>query len=158
MDRGTDTVLLVDTNVDRPGIEKSFRIASSQGFVQALCGEQSIFDMIQESRIENLSLMPAGRVAKGRSQPSYVPQRIRDLFEDLKHNYRTIIVDLPPVQPLTTCMSLAACLNGILWVIEADKVQREAVLRTSRRLAETEAKVLGVVYNKVPKRMADLSD
>ena len=141
-------VLLVDANVRQPAVNRVFRVKAKRGLVDALSGEHPVFSLMKDSRIANLSLLSSGKRKKNERPPSYAPSVIRDLFDNLKDVFNIIVVDLPPAQPLTTCLSMASCLDGVLLVIAANKVRRDVAVRTRRQLSEVNADVLGVVYNK----------
>jgi non-specific protein-tyrosine kinase len=70
-------------------------------------------------------------------------------LDNLKHVFHLVIFDLPPARELTTCFAMASQLDGVLLVIEAEKSRRDAARRTVQLLARVDAKVLGVVFNKV---------
>ncbi len=142
-------ILLVDANVRRPFVQQVFKVQSQsgEGLVDAVLGRAGVFDCIVESPIGNLSLLLSGRTTDNR-EPVYGAAPIEDLLDSIKHVFPLIFFDLPPATDMTACFALAGRLDGVVLVIEADRVERQVAERAKRRLLETNAKILGVVFNK----------
>jgi Mrp family chromosome partitioning ATPase len=58
------------------------------------------------------------------------------------------VFDLQPSSERTTCFSLGPHLDGVLLVLEADRVHRAEVAETQRQFQDTRIKLLGIVLNK----------
>jgi capsular exopolysaccharide synthesis family protein len=141
-------VLLVDANVTQPSIEQTFNVLhQSCGLTDVLYGEADPWECVQESPVEHLRLMSAG-VTKPHAAPTYSPDRISELLDAFKHEFRLIVFDLPVANELSTCYALASGLDGVLLVVEAEKVRSHVAQRAVKQLAEARANVLGVVFNK----------
>jgi capsular exopolysaccharide synthesis family protein len=146
-------VLLVDANVKHASVAKTFRVQGEAGIMNALAGDRSPFECLVESPVSKLSLMLPGHVAND-WEPAYDPASIDDLLDSLKHVFHLIVWDLPPADALTTCYAISARLDGVLLVVEAERVQRESVRRAVGQLTKLDAKVLGVVVNKLRRSVA----
>jgi len=59
-----------------------------------------------------------------------------------------ILFDLPLANELTCCFALASRLDGVLLVVEAERVPRQKALRAKRGLDQAKVNILGAVYNK----------
>jgi Mrp family chromosome partitioning ATPase len=70
------------------------------------------------------------------------------MFHTLKRDFPLIFVDLPAVDQPGACLSLVGKLDGVLLVLEAERVRSHVALQTKRLLEESHANVLGVVFNK----------
>lgn len=59
-----------------------------------------------------------------------------------------VIIDLPKASPLTSCASLAARLDGVIMVVQAERVGRMALEQAQKDFSQAGAAMLGVVYNR----------
>ena len=149
---GFGPVLLVDAHVQRPAVDRFFRCNRSPGLLDALQSPSDPWDCVQASGVEHLSLIAAG--ADG-ATPACDFQRLTDLLDTLKDDFRLILFDLPPAEDLSPSCALAGRLDGVLLGVEAERVREPVAQRTKARLQEAQANVLGVVFNKRRKYLPD---
>jgi capsular exopolysaccharide synthesis family protein len=142
-----ERVLLVDANVHRASVGRVFKIASEEGLLNVLAREQAAFDSVSESPIVNLAVMSIGKLRQGR-EPAYDAKSIDELIDGLKHVFPLMVFDLPPANELTTCFSFASRLDGVLLVIEAERVEEQVARRACQQLANIGTNLLGVVLNR----------
>ena len=142
-------VLLVDANTNKPCLHRVFGVEADIGLQNALSGELTPLDCITPSRVDNLSLILNGRIEPG-EVAIYSKSSIDEVLDELKDLFRWIVFDLPPASESTVCTSIASRLEGVLLVVEADRVDRDLGRRTCNRLRRANANLLGAVYNKVP--------
>jgi capsular exopolysaccharide synthesis family protein len=140
-------VLLVDANMARPAVARSFHVAQGKGLSEVLLGKQPIFESVVDSGVQNLSLVLRGSASR-QAQPAFSHASIAELIDALKHVFGVIVFDLQPASERTTCFSLGPHLDGVLLVLEADRVHREMVAETQRELQDMQMKLLGIVLNK----------
>jgi capsular exopolysaccharide synthesis family protein len=138
--------IIVDADLRRPKGHKYFGLRREPGLVEALTGEREILDCIQETPVETLHVMTAGR---HEAAPSYLfdSNRLGELFSELKFYYDTVIVDSPPVIPVSDPVMLSPEMDGILLVVMAGVTPRELVMRARDVLHDVDANVLGVIVN-----------
>ena len=70
------------------------------------------------------------------------------VFQQLRHEYHYIVVDTPPIGAVADALILAGSADGVVVVTGAEMVPRKAVAHTLERIAESGARVLGVVLNR----------
>lgn len=140
-------VLLVDANVQNPSVERNFQLPWMDGFLEALASEAEPSECVLDGPLENLRLMTAGGGVNGRP-PCYEPEAVKSLFASLRPDYALIVVDLPPATALSPTPVMAGGLDGVLLVLGAQRVRREAATRAKRLLEESGGRLLGVVMNK----------
>lgn len=142
-------VLLIDANDASPAVGKIFSVDAEVGLQNALSGSKSPLECVTPSPIEHLSLVLNGRRKSG-EMPIYSKSSIDELLLEWKDTFAWIIVDLPPASDVSTCTLLASRLDGVLLVVEADRVDQQVAQQTCARLQRANANLLGAVYNKVP--------
>lgn len=145
-------VLLIDADLRRPMIATIFEIDGAVGLTQALAGDVDVKDVIVESGVPNLSLLPAGRIPPNPSE-LLGSLRMKQLVEDLSEDY-LVILDAPPLLPVTDAGLLSAFCDGALLVQAAGKTQIDQSQQCRRILDQVGGRLLGVVLNKAPVRGA----
>ncbi len=141
-------VLLVDADLRRPMIATTFEVDGSVGLTQALAGDVEIRDVIIESGMLNLSLLPAGRIPPNPSE-LLGSLRMKQFIDDLARDY-FVILDAPPLLPVTDAGLISAFCDGALLVQAAGKTQIEHSQNCRRVLDQVGSRLLGVVLNKAP--------
>jgi Mrp family chromosome partitioning ATPase len=100
----------------------------------------------EASSIPNLSVLsvsePGNPVAL-----SMDGRRVHELLRAVEHDFGFVVVDLPTTDS-GLCLAAAACVDGILLVLESERTNSEAAHRAKQRLSYANAKLLGVVFNK----------
>jgi len=148
---GGGPVVLVDASAQRPSVGKRFDAESSRGLADVLEGTESLFDCLVDSPIDDLSLLLPG--ASMQPTSCVDPTALEQLVDSLTHVFPRVIVDLPQAIDSPLCHAWAEQLDGVLLVIEAERVPPELAQRACQQLAAAKANVVGVVYNKSPRRL-----
>lgn len=141
-------VLLIDADLRRPMIATTFDIDGAVGLTQALAGDVDVHDVIVESGMANLSLLPAGRIPPNPSE-LLGSLRMKQFIDELAADY-LVILDAPPLLPVTDAGLLSAFCDGALLVQAAGKTQIEQSQQCRRILDQVGSRLLGVVLNKAP--------
>jgi len=138
--------ILVDADLRRPKVHKYFGLQREPGLVEALTAERDILDCVQDTPVDNLKIMTAGR---HEAAPSYLfdTHRLGEVFSELKFYYDTVIVDCPPVIPVSDPVMLVPEMDGVMMVVMAGVTPRELVVRARDVLADVDANLLGVIVN-----------
>lgn len=138
---GNRQVLIVDAHLTHPQLAALFRVGAVPGLPQYLAGE-SLGNCIRATDQAGLFVLPSSAV--GSVELETFPERLLEL----KADYDMVVVDLPPVGDGNRCLSLAAALDGVLLVVEAERVEREVLGRSKQRLQRAGVSVVGAVFNK----------
>ena len=141
-------VLLIDADLRRPMIASTFEVDGTVGLTQALAGDVDVRDVIVESGMTNLSVLPAGRIPPNPSE-LLGSLRMKQFIDDLSADY-LVILDAPPLLPVTDAGLLSAFCDGALLVQAAGKTQIEQSQQCRRILDQVGSRLLGVVLNKAP--------
>jgi capsular exopolysaccharide synthesis family protein len=138
--------ILVDADLRRPKAHKYFGLPRQPGLAEALAGEADILDCVQDTPLDTLKVMTAGR---HESAPSYLfdTHRLGEVFSELKFYYDTILVDCPPVIPVSDPIMLVPEVDGVILVVMAGVTPRELVMRARDVLLDVDANILGVIVN-----------
>lgn len=146
MAQAGDRVLLIDGDLRRARVHKAFSIPSGPGFSELLIGAVAMENAVVASEVPRLSLMPAGALPPNPSELLH-SQAFTDLLERLKGSFDVVIIDSPPLVPVTDGAILAARLDAVILVARALRTSRSAARRAVRILADVGANTLGIVLN-----------
>lgn len=141
-------VLLVDADMRKPQAHVGLGGRRSDGLAEVLVGKLTPMEAIQSVAGSKLSLMSAGGQVP--SPPDLMEvERLRAILGELRANFDWVVIDSSPVGIVSDALILAPMTDGTIVVAGAEMAPRKAVAHTLERVAETGARVLGVVLNRV---------
>ena len=127
--QGDHSVLLVDADSKRDSICYSLGLAQAPGLLDLAANpELDPALMIVKTPIQRLSVLPVGR-ERERSAELFSTQDMTRLIQNLGRRYadRLLILDAPPCLSTSDPAVLAQVVGQILFVVEADRTQRNEV-------------------------------
>lgn len=149
-------VTLVDGDLRRSKVAQTMGVVASAGLSDVLAGRADVADVIQRSpQSPNLHVLAAGSAPPN---PSEVlgSARMKALLEELAL-HSTVIIDAPPLIPVTDGAVLTHQADGALLVVSVGKTTYDLVEKALDTLRKARGRALGVVLNKVPLKGADAS-
>lgn len=147
-----EKVLLIDADMRRPSLEKEFAIPHGQPGLSALCTQTASFsDCIVHKTAENLDLLATGDIPPN-PQELLASQKFRQLLTKLSAVYDRIIIDCPPVLPVSDSLLLANVANAVVYVVRAEKTSALQVRRGIEQLRRTRVDIIGVTLNQTDAR------
>ena len=144
--------ILVDCDIRRPAIHRLFQLERSRGLIEILSEGVSYKDLVKKTSLDNLDVITSG---KATAQPSEVfnTASIDAMVRELKYYYDLLIIDSPPVLPVSDPMIIAQSVDGVIIVVKAGETAREVVIRAVDIMQSNRANVLGVVLNNARNRL-----
>jgi succinoglycan biosynthesis transport protein ExoP len=140
---GIETLIL-DADLRRPYQHHIFGVQNSRGLSTLMAIPESDVEPVSTS-IPNLWLMPSGPVPPNSTEMLHI--RFERVLDDLRQRYALVLVDSPPILPVSDARLIAPHTNGVILVV-ASGTQKPAALRSAlEKLALVEAKILGIVLN-----------
>jgi len=143
-------VVLVDADLRRPMATEIFQLPDAGGLTDVLSGRAEIGDVVHTVDPQgNLAVLTAGRIPPN---PSEVvgSQRMRDLIATLSE-HALVVIDSPPIIPVTDAASLTTAADGAIIVLTAGKTTYEMLEKARTNLDRAHARTLGIVVNRVPR-------
>ncbi len=145
-------VVVVDCDLRRPTQHRMFpTLSNERGLSSVLTNACSLEDALQESPVENLSVLTSGPVPAnpGRLVESL---RLRQVLQQLAGKFDIVLVDAPPLLVVGDAVALSRSAKGMVLVVESGKTTRR-MLSDLRQRAETAGiEPTGVILNKVDVR------
>jgi capsular exopolysaccharide synthesis family protein len=145
----TQSVLLVDANVRRPGLALFFGLAEQPG-LRELIDAGAIAETeryLQAAERPNLHVLAATE-ATGDLAQVYAPEALREFWARVGRNYHWVIVDGAPVNEAPETAIVGGTVDTTVIVIQAARTKRGVVQRAMERCAKAGAPVLGAVLNR----------
>ncbi len=146
------SVLLVDADLRKPGVHVVFDLPNSYGLTTILRSDDVDLDAIaQATEDARLRVLTTGPLPPNPAE-LLGSQRMRSVVDRLRERADLVIFDSPPVQAVTDASVMSSFLGGTVLVIHAAHSRRGTVRQAREALARADARVLGAVLNRVPKR------
>lgn len=147
-------VILVDADLRRPSIAKYMGFEGRVGLTTVLIGRASIADVAQPWQGTSLDVLPSGQVPPNPSE-LLGSRAMTRLLNELAASYDVIVIDSPPLLPVTDAAILSKLAGGTLVVAGADRLQKQQLRASLESLEKVDAHVLGIVLNKVERKERD---
>jgi len=141
--------LIIDGDFRKPMQQKIFNINHRDiGLSSTLAGITTSSEAIQPTEVEGLDLLPCGASVPNPSE-LLNSNRFGQLLEILSDRYDRIIIDSPPVMPVTDAQILAAICDVTLLVLRAKKSSRKTSQQARDGLLSVGANIIGALVNDV---------
>ena len=140
-------VLLIDADLRRPSLHKTFDIAKKIGLGDVLAHQIAPVDVIVEVGVPGLFVMPAGPAVLNAAD--LISQGFPAVLNQVSRNFDLVIIDAPPMLGLSETQELATMVDGVVVVTKADATSAKALAETLTALNRNQAKLLGIVMNQV---------
>lgn len=146
-------VLLLEADLRRPRIHVHSGAEPTVGLTTVLVGEVSLDEAVQDCGVPGLAVLTSGSLPPN---PSELLQShaMTDVLERARKSYDVVIVDAPPLLPVTDAALLAVQSDGALLVIQHGKTTKGQLRQAMARLTAVGGRPLGAVLNMVPPRYA----
>jgi succinoglycan biosynthesis transport protein ExoP len=148
-------VLLIDADLRRPGVHEAFGLSNSAGLSSLLAGLDKYEDVVHGfAPLPNLSIMTAGPIAPNPAE-LLGSDRMRDLLTKLRTEYDHVILDTPPIIPVTDPAVLSPNVDAVLLVVRSGKTTKSALRHARNLLLQINAPLMGTVVNGANMRSPD---
>lgn len=147
-------VLLVDANLRHPSVHRTFKVDAAPGLVEVLADGSEIGPAIQSSSVRYLSILSAGK-SSGDWDEAGSSVHFGSLIESVKNDFELTIFDMSAASQASSAIHMAGMLDGVLLVVEAERVRAEVGQRTGQLLVRANANILGAILNKRRKHVPD---
>ncbi|MGB3762455.1 MAG: polysaccharide biosynthesis tyrosine autokinase, partial [Ornithinimicrobium sp.] len=147
-------VCVIEGDLRRPRLMEYLGMEGSVGLTNVLIGEAEIQDMLQPYGTTNLTLLGSGPIPPNPAE-LLGSERMKNLIADLVNRFDTVIIDAPPLLPVTDAAVLAGVTDGAIIVVGTGVIKKEHLVKTLARLEQAQGAVLGLILNRLPVRGAD---
>ncbi len=144
-------VVLVDADLRRPSVARYLGVEGSVGLTTILIGKVGVEDAVQPWGNANLDVIASGQIPPNPSELLGAAP-MTQLLDRLRADYDVIVIDTPPLLPVTDAAILAKGVGGAIVVVGAGTVHRNQLETALSALGTVGVPPLGIVVNRVPVR------
>jgi capsular exopolysaccharide synthesis family protein len=146
-----ENVVVVDADLRRATLAGVFGLEQAVGLSSLVLRTVDLDDTLQQWA-ERVTVLPSGRPLPPNPSELLGSHFMSQLLEELAQRFDVVLVDTPPVLPVTDAVALATQVDGVLIVARHGQTQRGPAAEARRRLDAVGAHVIGYVLNAVPAR------
>ncbi|MFJ9576345.1 polysaccharide biosynthesis tyrosine autokinase [Streptomyces sp. NPDC101191] len=136
---------LVDADLRRPCVARTFGLVQDAGLTSVLIGHASAADVMQQATA-GLAVLTSGPMPPNPTE-LLSSSRMGEVLRELADCYEVVIVDTAPLLPVADTVGLAPLTEGTLLVVRASKTTRDQVRTAVDSLRNVGARPLGAVFN-----------
>lgn len=148
------TVCLVDADLRRPMVSEYLGLERNAGLTTALVRSREVNDLLQAWGEDNLFVLTSGQIPPNPSE-LLGSDEMKELIGRLEQAFDIVIIDAPPLLPVTDAAVLAQHVGGVVVVVGAKKLKGRDLEKSIGALNLVGAKLLGVVLNMLPVKSSD---
>jgi len=153
-----ERVVIVGCDLRRPRIGQFFHLGESPGFTSVLLGHDQLAQAVRPvDDVPHLALLSAGPIPPNPADLLGSDQA-REIFRVLAKDFDVVLVDGPPVLPVTDALVLSSYADAVVMVVAAGQTTRAQEERACELLRQAEARTVGLVLNKTMRRWGNASE
>ncbi len=150
-------VLLIDADLRHSSCHKVLGADNGSGLTDFLTGQTELEKVIKPTAMDNVFLLSGGSTPP---DPTKLlgSKKMHEMLISLQEHYDYILIDSPPVMPVSDTVLLSTMADGVVTVVSGQETSKYIVKEALSRLGHAQAKVLGVLLNRVNIQSGEYSD
>ena len=139
-------VLLIDADLRRGSLDRSFKLNADQGLADCLGGKAKWQDLILKTGYDNLELLPRGNTP-GNPGELFLQSNTSEIFREIRDAYDYVVVDSAPVLATDDTPTLAPSIDGTIFLLRMSHTSMRLVTNALQNLYQRQVNVLGLAMN-----------
>jgi capsular exopolysaccharide synthesis family protein len=143
-------VIIVDLDLRRASLAPLFGGDNDIGLMSVLVGETTLAEAMYEvpiaAGVPPLRFLPAGPIPPNPSEIMGTA-RMAEVINNLRASADFVIIDSPPIVPVTDAVVLSSRVDAVMMVIHAGKTRRRHLAKSADLLDQADAPMIGAVMN-----------
>ncbi|NSX38685.1 polysaccharide biosynthesis tyrosine autokinase [Pseudarthrobacter oxydans] len=148
------SVCLVDADLRRPMVDTYLGLDRHAGLTTALIGEADLDDLLQPWGDDSFFVLTSGAIPPNPSE-LLGSEEMKMILSRLEDAFDFVILDAPPLLPVTDAAVLSQNVGGVVVVVGSQKTSRPELEKSLSALDLVGAQLLGLVLNRIPTKGAD---
>lgn len=150
--RAGQRVIVVSFDFRKPKLHTFFNVSNEAGVTSVLLGRHTLKEALQQVEGESLlRVLPSGPVPPNPAEILAL-NHVVELVDALSRSAEVVLVDCPPVLPVTDTLLVSRLVDGMLVLTRAGGTKKPDLRRTVELLNQVRAPILGMIVNSVPRR------
>ena len=141
-------VLLIDADMRKPRVHKVFGLKNEKGLSTLIVGEHSMDDVINKNVYEGLDVVTAGIIPPNPAE-LLESSRFADILKDFSEIYDVVIIDTPPLSPVSDAATIAPLTDGLILAVNISETPRDVFKSVIANISKPGIVRLGVVVNNI---------
>jgi succinoglycan biosynthesis transport protein ExoP len=139
-------VLVVSADLRRPRLHEFFGLPNSVGLSNLLSDSIRVTQAMMDPGMADLRVVGAGPIPH---DPAALlgSRRAEEFVKWAREVASFVIIDTPPVLPVADASILAPLVDGAIFVVNAERCSRSALIQARDQLEQAGARIIGAVYN-----------
>lgn len=142
-------VALIDADLRRPMVGEYLGLDGNAGLTTVLVGNSNLEDLMQPWGKDDLYVLTSGQIPPNPSE-LLGSMAMKEIIANLERDYDAVVIDAPPLLPVTDAAVLAQRVGGVVLVVGSRLVKSTDLQKSLSALKMVEADLLGVVLNRLP--------
>ena len=140
------STLLIDCDLRRPTIHKMFGLSQEKGLAEYFEGTVDTNELVKDTHLSDLKVITAGRSSHSASELLALDP-LKRLIDTVGSNFDMIILDSPPIIPVSDPLIIADAADGIYWIMKAGYTKKKMIKHALEMLGDKREKIAGTVIN-----------
>jgi capsular exopolysaccharide synthesis family protein len=141
-----ERVVLLDLDMRRPKLHKSFGLKQASGLSEYLTGNADLKTILNPTFADRLSVITAGTIPPNPSE-LLTSAKIKTLFSELTAKFDRIIIDSPPLLIVPDSSLLANMVDGAILLIKGGGTHLQAVTHAKDKVIQAKGRLIGAIIN-----------
>lgn len=140
-------VLIIDCDLRKPSLHRKFNVSNEVGLTDVLVGTSEL-NKVMKKIDDNLYLLTTGTLPPN---PAEIigSNTMENFLDECKINFDYIILDTPPILPVTDSKLLAIKADATVLVVRSEISKSKHVSQAFKELGKVNANVIGTILNDV---------
>lgn len=140
------TILLVDADIAKSDVSKTFNLDERKGLTDYLTGDAELSDVVLKTNIHGLEILPAGKKVSNTTE-LMASNKMVELTSRLSNQNkdRIVIFDCPPILVTSEAPILASLVGQVAFVVCAGVTKEQEFINSIERLDHS--KFVGLIIN-----------
>jgi capsular exopolysaccharide synthesis family protein len=152
-DSGKRTVL-IEADLRKPKVSEYFEVDNGIGLTNVLAGHVAVEHVLQPWGRTRLSLIPSGPPVPNPAE-ALGSRMMRELISYLRKSFDYVIIDSPPILPVTDAAVLSTSADGVVFVVRDGHIKKQQITASLQALSAVDARMLGFVMNMRPAKRGE---
>jgi len=141
--------LVIEADTRRPRMRALFRDQHQKGgLFEYVAGKTKLRDSVRiDPKVKNLYTLPV-KMKPAKPIEFLSSRRFAEVIKILRTKFKFIVVDTPPVLPVSDAVALASLVDGAILVVGAESTKHAMTLDALQRLRQVNAPMLGAVLSR----------
>lgn len=148
------SVCLVDADLRRPSVHEYLGLERGAGLTTVLLGAAAVEDLLQPWGDDALYVLTSGQIPPNPSE-LLGSQDMDLLIKRLEASFDAVVIDAPPLLPVTDAAVLSQHVGGVVLVVGSQKTKSQELQKSLSALELVDAPIMGVVLNRLPAKGPD---